>query len=338
MHPLISVIIPVFNAKPYIYNTIQSVLNQTFTDFELIIINDGSTDETEKIIEAITDDRICYYSKKNEGQCKTLNLGLSVSRGQYIKFLDSDDCINLTHLESFVLEIQRLTADEQKQYLFLCKWQRFSAIRDEWPMNQRPEWSDNDPLSFIEKALGNGPDMLPAWQWLIPKNLLELSGHWNEELTLGNDFEFSIRLILASKRIIFCQDAIVYYRSDSIGNMSSDTKFETLVSVYKSAQLGINNILAYSSAPTIKRACADKLRIWLITYYPFIEEKFIRKVEKEIGELGGSSIDPGWSFKMRVIEVLFGWKIARMLQYYFYRLSKYFNYLMYNDISMKRID
>jgi glycosyltransferase involved in cell wall biosynthesis len=319
MYPLISVIIPVFNAEPYIQNTIQSILNQTFTDFELIIINDGSTDETEKIIEAITDDRICYYSKKNEGQCKTLNLGLRVSKGQYVKFLDSDDFINPTHLESFVLRIKSLTLDERKQYLYLCKWQRFSAINDKWPMNHRPEWSDSDPISFIQKALGNGPDMLPAWQWLIPKHVLELSGHWNEELTLGNDFEFSIRLILASKRIVFCEDAIVYYRSDSIGNMSSDTKFETIFSVYKSAQLGITNILGYSSAPAIKRACADKLRIWLISYYPFIEKKFIRKVEKEIVELGGSSMDPGWSKKMRLLSNILGWKYTRILQHYLYK-------------------
>jgi glycosyltransferase involved in cell wall biosynthesis len=90
--PLLSIILPVYNAEDYVQDSIQSVLNQTFIDFELIIINDGSTDQSESKILQFTDSRIRYI--KNEVNLKliaTLNLGLELARGTYIARLDADD-------------------------------------------------------------------------------------------------------------------------------------------------------------------------------------------------------------------------------------------------------
>jgi hypothetical protein len=170
------------------------------------------------------------------------------------------------------------------------------------------------------KAMGTGPDMLPAWQWLIPKTVLELSGYWNEELTLGNDFDFSIRLILASKRIVFCEDAIVYYRSDLRANMSSDTSLKTILSVLHASRIGIENILSTYNSQEIRRVCADKLMAWLISYYPYIGRKLVNTVEADIYELGGSKLDVGWGSKMRLMRRLFGWKRTRMAQHIFYKI------------------
>ncbi|OGL62919.1 hypothetical protein A3E97_05425 [Candidatus Uhrbacteria bacterium RIFCSPHIGHO2_12_FULL_47_12] len=87
-----SVILPVFNAEKTIQQSIQSVLNQTFRDFELIVIDDGSTDETQKIIQGIQDARvICIKNEKNLGLQKTLNLGLQKAVGTYIARIDADD-------------------------------------------------------------------------------------------------------------------------------------------------------------------------------------------------------------------------------------------------------
>ncbi|WP_139827968.1 glycosyltransferase family 2 protein [Marivirga sericea] len=90
--PILSIVMPAYNAGAYIKDAIDSVLNQSFRHFELIIINDGSTDETHKIIMSINDERIKYYkNKKNEGLFFTRNRGLSLSEGKYIAMLDSDD-------------------------------------------------------------------------------------------------------------------------------------------------------------------------------------------------------------------------------------------------------
>ena len=90
--PTISVIMPVYNGETYLKDAIESILNQTYTNFELIILNDGSSDDTEKIILSYTDPRIVYIkNEKNLKLVKTLNKGIKLSRGEYIARMDADD-------------------------------------------------------------------------------------------------------------------------------------------------------------------------------------------------------------------------------------------------------
>ncbi|MFH6997205.1 glycosyltransferase family 2 protein [Flavobacterium sp. FlaQc-57] len=86
-----SVIIPLYNKENFIENTIQSVLDQTFQDFEIIVINDGSTDKSEEKLMQFKDPRIRYYSKKNEGVSIARNLGITFANANFITFLDADD-------------------------------------------------------------------------------------------------------------------------------------------------------------------------------------------------------------------------------------------------------
>lgn len=89
--PIVSVIMPVYNAGNYLHSAIESILQQSYSDFELIIINDGSTDESESVIKRFTDPRIHHYSQTNQGLTATLNRLISLSRGQYLARMDQDD-------------------------------------------------------------------------------------------------------------------------------------------------------------------------------------------------------------------------------------------------------
>lgn len=89
--PFFSVIIPLYNKEKFVENTLKSVLSQTFSDFEIIIINDGSTDYSEQKVQQFQDSRIRYYSKKNEGVSVARNLGISLAQSNYITFIDADD-------------------------------------------------------------------------------------------------------------------------------------------------------------------------------------------------------------------------------------------------------
>jgi glycosyltransferase involved in cell wall biosynthesis len=318
--PLISIITPCYNAASFLKQSIASVLSQTYPYFEWILVNDGSTDETEIIIQTCSDTRIRYYKQENKGQCAASNFGLSKASGDYIKFLDADDLLDVDYLNAMVNRLMTLPDIEREEALILSRWQRFSGEDNLWPIVYRPEWMDSSPLEFIKKALGNGPDMLPAWQWLIPIKILRKSGGWNEDLGLGNDFEFSTRLILASSGIKFCNQSIVFYRSDLLQNMSSDTSMKTIISVLKSARLGITTILKHSNEYNIRQVCADKLQIWLITYYPYIDQYLTKNVESEIRALGGSNANVEWGLKMKFLNMLMGWKTSRMVQFYYYKL------------------
>ena len=100
---LISVVLPAYNVQDTIGESIDSILSQTFTDFELIIINDGSQDNTEEVIHAYSDKRIRYYrNEKNEGLIYTLNRGLDLAQGKYIARMDADDVSLPTRFEKQV--------------------------------------------------------------------------------------------------------------------------------------------------------------------------------------------------------------------------------------------
>ena len=88
---LISVVMPVYNGEKYLREAIDSILAQTLIDFEFIIINDGSTDNSKSIIESYDDKRIIYIEQENKGLSKSLNIGISLSNGEFIARMDQDD-------------------------------------------------------------------------------------------------------------------------------------------------------------------------------------------------------------------------------------------------------
>ena len=104
--PLVSVVIPVFNGEKTIRETIESVLNQTLTDFELVVINDGSQDGTLDIVERIPDSRIKVFSYPNAGQSTSRNRGIEIAKGDYISFIDADDLWTPDKLEAQLQALQ----------------------------------------------------------------------------------------------------------------------------------------------------------------------------------------------------------------------------------------
>lgn len=100
--PLISVVIPAYNHEQFIGAAIESVLCQTITDFELIVVDDGSTDNTAEVIKSYTDPRIAYYHQENQDAFNTLNRGISIAKGSYIAILNSDDVYTCDRLEKLL--------------------------------------------------------------------------------------------------------------------------------------------------------------------------------------------------------------------------------------------
>ncbi|KXK29234.1 MAG: family 2 glycosyl transferase [Bacteroidetes bacterium OLB12] len=109
--PFFSVIIPTYNRAGFIFKTIQSVLSQQFEDFEIIIVDDGSTDNTQEIVQAIHDARVSYFRKENAERAAARNFGVDKSKGAYINFLDSDDLLLPNHLSGAYEFIQANNPD-----------------------------------------------------------------------------------------------------------------------------------------------------------------------------------------------------------------------------------
>ena len=99
MHPIISVVLVTYNHEKYVAEAVQSILGQTFDNFELIIINDGSTDETEKVIKSFNDARIKYVYQHNQGPSAAINAGTELACGKYVMFMSGDDVSHPERME-----------------------------------------------------------------------------------------------------------------------------------------------------------------------------------------------------------------------------------------------
>ena len=106
MNPVVSIITPAFNAEEYITEAIESIINQTFKAWELLVIDDGSKDRTAQIVRSFSDERIILIQQKNAGVSSARNRGLELVKGKYITFLDADDILPLQSLESRVAYLE----------------------------------------------------------------------------------------------------------------------------------------------------------------------------------------------------------------------------------------
>ena len=144
---LFSIIVPMYNSEKSIRNCIDSILSQTFSDFEIIIINDGSSDESLYLIEkyAQTDPRIKIYSFSNSGVSISRQRGVTLSSGEYILFVDSDDTINPELLEKLYFNICQLNSPDIIRYQ--CK------LINDVPYKDHQRYNFNDSLYIVSSGI-----------------------------------------------------------------------------------------------------------------------------------------------------------------------------------------
>ena len=144
--PFFSVIIPSYNRASFIGIAIDSVIRQSFQDWELIIVDDGSTDDTKKVILSYHDKRITYIYQEKKERCAARNLGILNSKGAYICFLDSDDYYLRNHLESFYNEI---SARNFPVAFFYCNMYYEFKSGNKVKIDTKEEYQ-NDPYFFLK--------------------------------------------------------------------------------------------------------------------------------------------------------------------------------------------
>lgn len=306
---LVSVVMPCYNAAQYIAQAIESVIRQTHNNLELIIVNDGSTDGSEAIIHSFRDDRIKYVYQKNQGQCHASNTGLRHAGGDFIKFFDADDVMNESHIEA---QLERLSGNEN--CIASCAWGRFYDS-DSRSARFVPEsvWQDMEPLDWIKNSLRQKYDMMGAWLWLIPKKIMDKTGGWDERLSLNNDFEFSIRLLLNAEKVLFAGGARLYYRSgitNALSQKTSRVKFEAAI---LSNKLGCEYLLNKENSHEMRLLCANRYQEWLFRIYPYFPDLQL-EINRKIEFLGGSNRKMDGGRVMRILDKMIGWKATKRLR------------------------
>jgi len=191
--PLFSIIIPLFNKEDHIDTTLKSALNQTFTDFEILIVNDGSTDKSEEKVSDFKDDRIQYFSKMNEGVSATRNFGISKASGKYIAFLDADDLWRLDFLQNMSLLI--LQFPDEKVFSSAIEVEIDGKIFEasySIPKNEKPQLIDFFEGSSNQTALFTSSAV-------FKKSVFNQVGNFDTNLKTGEDIDLWIRIGLQHK-------------------------------------------------------------------------------------------------------------------------------------------
>ncbi|NHN27568.1 glycosyltransferase family 2 protein [Flavobacterium jejuense] len=183
--PLFSVIIPVYNKVNYIEETLKSVLEQRFTDYEIIIIDDGSTDSSLEIINQFLDNRICIYKQENKGVAAARNFGIEKSKGKLIAFLDADDYWFPNHLE----EIVKLYHDFPNCGMY-CNLYRIKTAKKYFQKISFRGIEKDFRGIVINYFYSNKPFRI-SWTsaTAVPKYVLEFYNGFNSSVTIGEDIE-----------------------------------------------------------------------------------------------------------------------------------------------------
>lgn len=211
--PAVSVIVPTYNRAHLLGRAIESVLNQTYKDFELIVVDDGSTDDTEKVVGNFKDERIRYISlEKNMGAGVARNRGIEASRGKYIAFQDSDDEWLAEKLEKQINVLN--TASWKIGYVYTDMWRIFRDGRVQY----RPSPSITQGQIINENTLDYQVFNLGIQTTLIKKECFEKVGIFDEKFPRLIDLEFFVRLATHFHPYHIKEPLVRFYETDGISS------------------------------------------------------------------------------------------------------------------------
>ncbi len=315
---LVSIIIPVYNAEQFLEETIISAMKQDYPRKEIIVVDDGSNDQSISIAKKFEPNGIIVITQKNKGASAARNRGLNTSKGKYIQFLDADDSLSADKISNQI----KLLADNPLK-LAVCSTVHF--YEDENRFEKKPDayeegflFSTENTADFLIKLWGGitgKGSMIQPNSWLIPRQLIEKGGTWNENISLDDDGEFFCRMILASEGIIKDFVSKNYYRKfrnrDSLSKPISE---KSLQSLYLSFVQKKEALLGCEDSTDARKAIANQFQnLSILTYrkYPEIYKKSL----KEIASLRvkpSSTPSIGGPF-IQAISSIFGWQFAKNL-------------------------
>lgn len=320
----VSVIIPAYNAADYIKETMDSVLNQSWKNLEVFIIDDGSSDNTLEIAQKYKSENVKIISQANSGACVARNKGLALSSGDYIQYLDADDVLSLDKIEK-----QMEVLNGRQELLAVCNTIHFTDGDDykQLSLTDESKWiyNNDDPVEFLVRLFGGYGKrwMVQTSSWLTPRQIAGNIGPWDESLLLDQDGEYFTRAVLESKGIR-TSGGINYYRRFVRGSNISEKafKYDNLKSALKSLKLKSSYLGEHTQSAAYQKAMATLFTEIAINAYPRYKdivhecEVYTENTRKkpDIPVLGGTIIE--------LINKTAGWKTAKMISYLIHKKRK----------------
>lgn len=309
MSALVSILVPCHNAAPFLRATLESALGQRDVATEIVVVDDGSTDDSLTIAREFEPHGVRVIAQSNRGAAAARNAAFTASRGAFIQFLDADD---LLAPDKIAHQLAR-AAREPAGTAFTAHWWRFvdDPARPAYD-KPNPLLADLSPRDYFI-CYGSENCMMHPAAWLLPRAIVDSAGPWDERLSLNDDGEFFARIVTAASHIAYCADARSFYRSGVPGNLSGQRSRQHLESAHLALQLIVDEMTLLEDSPAMRRAAADLAQRFAYEYYPAAPD-LVADAEQLARSLGGSSFRPLGSKAFLTLRPLVGWKLARRLE------------------------
>ncbi len=309
--PLVSIIIPCHNAGRWLRATLQSALAQTWPVTEIIVINDGSTDDSLAAARQFEPQGVRIVDQPNHGASAARNHGLRLARGDFIQFLDADDLISPEKIGAQV----ELLRDRPAGSVATCAWGRFQDDPRTARFVDEAVFRDFAPVDFLVLAGDTGAMMHPSC-WLLPRAVAERAGPWDESLSLNDDGEYFARTLLASAGMVYSAAGRSYYRSGLPGSLSQQRGERARRSQFRSLELITQHLLAAEDTPRTRQAAANYLQRFIHDFFPQPAD-LMQAAEARVAALGGSSLAaPPMGPVTRRLAAVLGWRNVWRLKHF----------------------
>ena len=291
--PAVSIIIPVWNTGDCIKDIVKSITSQKFDDFELLLVDDGSTDNTPSILKELgrNDARIRIFTKPNGGPSSARNTGLDNARGKYIQFYDSDDNISDDALSTVMNAVNSHDRD-----LLVSGWQidvegTKGIVRDYKQINPEPEIIDDNIIEYTLGSIGSGGTLYNLWNKLFKAEIIKENNlRFREDLRFGEDLIFSLQYISKIRSIQVIPDITYHYLTNSKTSVFSSS---SLVPEYRLANdTAIIQFAGNNPSEEIVSLLNWVRSRWLMSYWSIVagSKKSIAEKFKLVDEFKPNSI------------------------------------------------
>lgn len=311
MTPLVSILIPCHNAAPWLAETLESALAQTWPHKEILVVDDGSTDESAKIARTYAGHGVHLIVQENRGASAARNRAQREAKGNFFQFLDADDLISPEKISAQIA----LLSTRPAGMVATCAWGRFTDDSAAARFVDQAVFRDFASVDFLILAARIGAMMHPS-AWLVPRALAEQAGPWDESLSLNDDGEYFCRVLLASAGLVFTPEVRSYYRSGLPGSLSRRRDERSRRSQFRSIELIEQHLLAAEDSPRTRRACANYYQRFIHDFFPSPRD-LMRLAAQHVAILGGSDLDrPAMGPRTAALGRFIGWKNVWRLKHW----------------------
>ena len=315
---LISIIVPVYKVEKYLSECVDSILNQTYKNFELILVDDGSPDNSGKICDeyAKRDGRVKVIHKENGGVSSARNAGLDNAKGEYVTFVDSDDIIDTRYLDLMYRKIVETGSD-----ICFCHFDRFDDDKmvenqEELPSYLQINLDEKETVDFVKRYFKFENNVFGSiWRTLYKRSSVDFL-RFNSQIKISEDLVFVVNAVLNSKSICSISDVLYHYRD----NLNSAGK--TYKKNFQASQLELQKetALIFSRLGSEKMKKLQKQYFCLLCYYLFSNEIKYYKSNKshgnEIKEIKKSELYKFFSLtnvlKLRRLKIFVVWILIKL--------------------------